>query len=62
MLEVRETLVDRCLCGVCVTVVLDGNTEYPETVVANGVILDPSLVLKDVVDRLGEKTDEGVSF
>ena len=62
MFEVRESLVYGCLCGVRMTVMLDSNAEHPEAVVSDGVVLDPGFVFQDVVDRLGEKADEGVSF
>jgi hypothetical protein len=42
------------------SMVLDCNAENPEAVVSDCVALDPGLVLKDVVDRLGEEADEGV--
>lgn len=42
--------------------VLDGDAQDSEAVVPNGVVLDSCFVLEDVVDGLGEQSDEGVAL
>ena len=58
----RDTFYVCLVLTISMTVMLDSNAQDPKAMVSDCIVLDPCLVLEDVIHWFGEKADESVSL